>query len=80
MKKWMAWFESLGSAVVDAGTPFAKSKTVSSTGTLDGAGGNVSNGYGIVEAASLAAASAMVKACPIIAEGGKVHIFEQMAM
>ena len=80
MKAWTAWFEALGSAVIDAGAPFAASKTVNSSGAREGTDGNISNGYSILEAASLASAAAMVKACPIIAESGKVHIFEQMAM
>lgn len=80
MKTWMAWFETLGAAVVDAGAPFGASKTVGSVGIQEGAGGNVSNGYSIVQAASLAAAATLVKTCPIIAEGGKVHLFEKAAM
>jgi hypothetical protein len=54
--------------------------TVSSAGVKDGGGGNVSNGYSVVEAESLADAAKMLNGCPIVAEGGKVHVFELMAM
>jgi hypothetical protein len=80
MKTWMAWFATLGASVVEPGAPLGASKTVGSVGIQEGAGGNVSNGYSIVEAASLAAAANLVKTCPIIAEGGKVHVFEKTAM
>jgi hypothetical protein len=80
MKAWEKWFGALGKSVVEAGAPFGASKTVSSSGVQDGASGNVSNGYSVVQADDLAAAAKLVKGCPMIADGGKVHIFEQMAM
>ena len=80
MKVWTKWFEALGKSVVEAGAPFAGSKTVTSSGVQDGAGGNVSNGYSVVEAADVGAAARLVKGCPIIAEGGKVHVFGLTAM
>ena len=80
MKAWDAWFKKLGKVVVEAGAPFGKSKTVSSSGIQDGGSGNVSNGYSIVEASDLGAAAKLVNACPIVAEGGKVHVFELMEM
>ena len=36
MKVWTKWFEGLGKAVVEMGAPFAKSKTVTSSGVQDG--------------------------------------------
>ncbi len=80
MKEWETWFKKLGKAVVDMGAPFAKSKTISSSGTHDGEGGNVSNGYTIVEASNLGAAAKLVNGCPIVKDGGKVHVFDLRAM
>jgi hypothetical protein len=80
MKEWMAWFEGLGSSVKEAGEAFASSRTVTKSGPKDGPGGNISNGYSILQANDLAGAAGLVKQCPIIAEGGKVHVFDLMAM
>jgi hypothetical protein len=80
MKTWRAWFGKLGAAVVEAGAPFGASKCLSSSGVQDGSGGNISNGYSIFQADDLAGATRIIKGCPIIAEGGKVHVFDLMAM
>jgi hypothetical protein len=80
MKEWMAWFESLGKSVKEGGEAFAGSKTVTKAGPKDGPGGNISNGYSVMLADSLDGATALAKSCPIIAQGGAVHVFEVMAM
>jgi hypothetical protein len=80
MKQWQSWFGKLGSAVVEGGAPFGGSKTVTSSGTREGSEGNVSNGYSVLQADDLAGAAKLVRDCPIIADGGKVHIFDLMAM
>ena len=80
MKVWKSWFGKLGGAVVEPGNPFGGSKTVTSSGIQDGTSGNVSNGYSIFQAADLAAAARLVRDCPIIGEGGKVHVFDLMPM
>jgi hypothetical protein len=80
MKIWKSWFGKLGGAVVEPGNPFGGSKTVTSTGIQDGTSGNVSNGYSILQAADLGAAAKLVKDCPILGEGGKVHLFDLVAM
>jgi len=80
MKVWTKWFEGLGTSVVDAGAPFGASKTVNGSGVQDGASGNITNGYSVVQADDLAGAAKIVRGCPIVRDGGKVHIFELMAM
>jgi hypothetical protein len=80
MKVWKSWFGKLGGSVVEPGNPFGGSKTVSSSGIQDGTSGNVSNGFSILQAADLAAAAKLVRDCPIIGEGGKVHVFDLMPM
>lgn len=80
MKKWMEWFGKLGGSVEDNGNPFGESKTISASGVKDGPDGNSANGWSIFQAPSLKEAAALLKSCPIIAEGGKVHVFDLMPM
>ena len=80
MKVWEKWFKELGKSIVEMGAPFAGSKTLSSSGSQDGNGGLALNGYTIFQANDLDAAAKLVKDCPGISEGGKLHIFELAAM
>ena len=80
MKVWEKWFKGLGKSIVEMGAPFAGSRTLSSTGAQDGAGGAAFNGYSIFQANDLDAAVKLVKGCPGISAGGKVHVFEVAAM
>ena len=80
MKVWEKWFKGLGKSIVEMGAPLAGSKTLSSSGVQDGNGGLAANGYTIFQASDLDAAAKLVKDCPGISEGGKVHIFELAAM
>jgi len=80
MKTWIAWFKSLGKSVKTYGEAFAGSKTVTKAGAKDGAGGNISNGYSVMLAENLDAAAKLAKDCPILEQGGAVHIFEIMEM
>jgi len=73
---WTAWFGKLGSAVVDAGNPFAASKTVASGGAVSDGGASALAGYSIVAAADIGAASELAKGCPILAAGGSVEVYE----
>jgi hypothetical protein len=80
MKEWMAWFEGLGASVKEAGEAFSGSTTVTKSGQKAGPGGNISNGYSVMKADSMDDAAKLAKTCPIIAQGGAVHVFEVMAM
>jgi hypothetical protein len=75
MAAWMAWFGSMGTAVVDIGNPFGPSKTVSLEGVSDGGDSELS-GYSIVSAAGIDAAVALAKGCPIVAGGGSVEVYQ----
>ena len=79
MAAWGAWFETLGSAVVDGGAPVGVSKTVSASGVTDGGGANPLSGYSIVSADNIDAAVEMAKGCPIL-DGGSVEVAEAMDM
>ena len=80
MAKWGAWVDGLGDASVNRGSPFAKSKTVSSGGVSDDAGPDPLTGYSIVKADSLDAAVEMAKACPHLDIGGSIVVAEVMEM
>ncbi|MDF1607237.1 hypothetical protein PZ897_03505 [Hoeflea sp. YIM 152468] len=79
MEKWGAWFAQMGDAVVDPGNPVGQSWTVSSAGISHNGGANPVSGYTVVRAASMEAAAAMAKACPIL-DGGSVEVAEIIEM
>ncbi|WP_419906175.1 YciI family protein [Hoeflea sp.] len=80
MAAWNAWFETMGSAVVDGGAPVGASKTVAAGGVTDGGGANPLSGYSIVSADTIDAAVDMAKGCPILEGGGNVEVAEAMEM
>lgn len=74
---WGAWFGSLGSAIVDAGNPFAgPSKSVGSDGSVADGGSAGLGGYSILAADDIDAAVASAKGCPHLASGGSVEVYE----
>jgi hypothetical protein len=81
MDAWIAWFGTLGDAVVDGGNPTGAAKTVSSDGSItDGGGANPLNGYSLVTATDLNAAVGLAKGCPILSAGGSVEVAEAIDM
>lgn len=80
MAKWNAWFEGMGSAVVDGGNPVGLSKTVTVTGVADNGGANPASGYSIVSAGTIDDAAAKAKDCPILESGGSVELAEIIEM
>lgn len=75
MAAWGAWFGSLGDAAVDWGAPFGASASVGG-----GAATTELSGYSIVQADDLAAALAIGDGCPIIADGGRVDVYETIEL
>ena len=80
MAQWRAWFDSLGSAVVDPGHPLGMSKTVSSSGVTDDGGANPISGFSLINAADIDKAAEMAKGCPMLSDGGSVEIAEAFDM
>lgn len=76
MDAWIAWFGTLGDAVIDGGNPFGPAVTVSSDGTVTDGGSSRAGGYSILRAADLAAAAALAQGCPHLAAGGTVEVYE----
>jgi hypothetical protein len=80
MAKWGAWFGELGDAVVDMGSPFAGSASVSTDGTVGEGAGSGLGGYSVLKADSLAAATELAKGSPVLSNGGSVDVYEAMAV
>jgi hypothetical protein len=79
MQAWTEWFNSLGSAVIDAGHPTGASATVGSDGSSSpGGGANPVTGYSIISADGLDAALVAAKNCPQLASGGSVEVAETL--
>lgn len=74
MAAWGQWFGKVGPAIVDAGNPFGPSTSVGAGG--NGAAESGLTGYSVLAADSIDAAAELAKDCPIIANGGKVDIYE----
>lgn len=66
MAKWKEWMDDVGSALVDVGTPLGQSASV----VDDGSSGSATqlNGYSIVEAADLGAATALCENHPFLSD------------
>ena len=80
MDSWGAWYDSLGSALKDGGNPFSMSKTIDPSGAVsDGSALDVS-GYIIISADSMDDAVEKAKACPALATGNTINVFETASM
>lgn len=76
MAEWGAWYEKMGSAIVDGGAPFADSKHLTGNGVEDGPLGDTpATGYTVIEADSLDAAAATCEGHPHINHGGQVQVY-----
>jgi hypothetical protein len=81
MAKWVAWYQDMGQAVIDMGTPAMSAKTVESSGKVsNGGGANPLTGYSIIEARDIDSAVSLAKGCPIYAHGGSVEVAELLPM
>jgi len=82
MQAWGAWYNDLGSAVVDAGNPFTPAaKSISSDGSVsDGPVGSMASGYSVIAADSLDQAVQMAQGCPVLQGGAKITVYETFAV
>ncbi len=78
MQAWIAWFTTLGPAVVNPGNPTSPMvKHVASNGAVaDGPVGVACTGFSIVSADSYDAAVALAKGCPHLGAGGQITVYE----
>ena len=80
MDAWMAWFGTLGEAVVDGGNPFGPSMSIAPDGTTAPGSGSGATGYSILRADDLSAATALASGCPHLQAGGTVEVHEVFAI
>lgn len=74
MQAWGAWMAKVGDALVDMGTPYGARAAVRADGTK--AEPTRLNGYSIVEAADVDAATALCEGHPFLADGRDVFSVE----
>ena len=80
-KKWFAWIEGLGDAVVNPGTPLTANKVVAEDGSVaDPAPEAKLTGFTVVKAESLDAALAMAQASPYLGAMGQLQVAQIMKM
>ena len=72
MAAWQAFFEGLGSSVLDVGNPIFAREAVGQCSSEK----TVLGGYSIVEAEDLDAAVKLASACPTLNHGGGVEVGE----
>ena len=74
---WPEWFEAIGDALVDLGSPMANGVVLHADGsTSDDAAGL--NGYSVIQAEGRSEALDLVRAHPLLARGGEyaIEVFE----
>jgi hypothetical protein len=79
MAKWGQWFQTLGPAVVNIGNPLGASTSVEPSGS-NGAAKSGLSGFSIISAEDLDAAAELAKGCPVLEGGGKVDVYEAIAI
>jgi hypothetical protein len=78
MTQWMNWFGGLGEAVVDAGSPFGPSASITQDGAVRDGGASALTGYSIIAADSMEDACAKAKGCPVLSSGGDIEVYESL--
>jgi hypothetical protein len=82
MGEWIAWYNTLGAAIVDPGNPFTPvAKAVASNGTVsDVPASTIASGYTIINAETIDEAVAHAKLNPVLKSGGQVSVYEAFNM
>ncbi|NVK34876.1 MAG: hypothetical protein HWE23_10380 [Rhodobacteraceae bacterium] len=79
MEEWTRWSEGLGTALVDKGAGFGKSRWLMAS-DKQGRGSDPLSGYTVVEAADIEAALDLARPNPIFSLGGSIEVAEAMQM
>ena len=66
---WAAWFEEMGTSVIDRGNPVFESASLGHCGADTSLGG-----YSLITAEDLDTALALAKGCPALREGGGLEV------
>ncbi len=80
MKKWMAWVQGCGDAMVNPGTPVGKTKVITATGVSSEGSANPMSGFSVVKADDMDGAIELAKGCPVLDIGGTLEVSEMMQM
>jgi hypothetical protein len=75
-----AWMASVGDAMVDPGAPLAATKSVSSSGSEDGATSCEIGGYTLLRAPDIDAAVQLVTNHPFLSRGGTLQVSEAVEL
>ena len=78
MEKWKAWAASLGSALINPGTPVGITKVLTAEGVAEAPSPHPIMGFSIIEAADRDAAMDLLKDCPHFEYEGTLEISEMM--
>jgi hypothetical protein len=73
-QRWRAWFDALGAAAVDRGSPSAAAVEIPSRLLGPKESTSSLSGYCVIAAADFNAAVKLADACPIFDEGGSLEI------
>jgi hypothetical protein len=77
---FIAWAQSVGSAMVDPGSPLANFRTVSSSGVTDGQASGAIGGYTIVDAADVDGAVKLCETHPFVQRGGALQVSQSIGL
>lgn len=84
MKKWGAWFESMGDKLIDGGNPFNDDGQSVTADGVEAIPADMwpSKGYSIVNAADMNEATSLAGGCPLLEEGNDaaVRVYEALPM
>lgn len=74
---WPEWFEKIGGALIDIGSPMMGGHTIYGNGSADDSATSF-NGYGIIQAEDMAQAMRLLKDHPYLAMGDEyaIEVFE----
>ena len=77
MAKWSAWFDAIGTSIVEPGNPVGMSSTVFKDRVDDNGGSNPLSGYSVIKADEISQAIEMAQGCPMVKDGsGSVEVAE----
>lgn len=78
MAKWQAWADSLGSTLINPGTPVGVTRVLTPDGVSAESASNPIMGFSIIEAENMEAALALLKECPHLEYGGTLEVSEML--
>ncbi|MEI6462693.1 MAG: hypothetical protein WCO33_03445 [bacterium] len=80
IEKWTHWYTELGSHLVDPGFPFIPKTEKKITKVKVEISKLGATGYTIIKFGNMNEAIEFSKSCPVLENGGEVHVYEQMEM